>query len=220
MTLKLQKPAASVYPADSDSANQCERYAEHCRVQLRTQKADNIPLKIRKGVTAEKPTFEPTFISVSGGQSAGRYRDFVYSPNDKILTMLGVDPKERENFPSAATERKAICDKVLGYLLKRCRYARNEFALGFKKKMVHQLSLKFEKLEELVDNECSCVTFKESSRESMTTVRNADPVDRRKMMLLKSSDTGPNMRNLQSGMSANRKLLLEKANRTRSAGNV
>lgn len=175
-------------------------------------------MKIRKGITAETPTFEPTFISVAGGQSAGRYRDFVYSPNDKILTMLGVDPHEREKFPSAATERKAICDKMLGYLLKRCRYPRNDFALEFKRRLIDQLSIKFEKLKELVDNECSCVTFQESSRESMTTVRNADPVDRRKMMLMKSTGSGTSTRNLQTGMSANRKLLLEKANRTRSVG--
>lgn len=122
------------------------------------------------------------------------------------------------NSPPRPPREKLFGDKMLGYLLKRCRNPRNDIALEFKRRSVDQLSIKFEKLEELVDSECSCVTFEESSRESMTTVRNAGPVDRRKMMLMKSTGTGTSTRNIQTGMSANRKLLLEKANRTRSVG--
>ena len=158
-------------------------------MQLRNTKAENVPLKVRKGITQEKPTFEATFVSV-GGQNHGRYRDAVYTPNDKILTTMGVAPNEREKFPTVAIERKVICDKMLGYLLKRHRYARNEFALEFQQKMIEQLSKKFEDLKAIVDEECSCVTLTKSARkESVNTKTKTSQGDDKRRMMLQQTKT-------------------------------
>jgi hypothetical protein len=207
-------------------------------------------MKIRKGITPEKPTFEPNFITTSGGHGPSRYRDAVYTPNDKILTMLGVDPTERDKFPTTVDlERKVICDKMLGYLLKRNRFARQEFALDFQKKMVHQLNAKFDRLKNMVDEECSCIAGKGSNtakRDSLATVRSADPVDKRKLLLQRSMnqnadqgtgqlkskrpDAGMNLLLQKKGlpskassavhypdsMSENRKLLMQKTYKTKS----
>lgn len=212
-------------------------------MQLRNTKAENVPLKLRKGITPEKPTFEPTFVSV-GTQNRGRYRDAVYTPNDKILTTMGVEPNEREKFPTVAIDRKEICDKMLGYLLKRNRYARNEYALEFQKKMIQQLGKKFENLKDIVDEECSCVTLAKSTRkESINTkVKTSQGDDKRRMMLqqVKTSkvpapDAGMNLLSQKNGspspfltkkaeqktktdVSANRKLLMQKTAATKKFG--
>lgn len=179
--------AASLYASDSDESLQCESYGEHCRIQLRHQKTHDIPLKIRKGITSETPTFEPNFISAAGGQSSSRYRDAVYTNNDKILAMMGVEPQEREKFPTFTIDRKAICDKMLGYLLKRNRMARNEFALEFQKKMVQELNNKFEDLKDMVDKECSCIPEKKKANQRDTiTVQSASGDDKRKLLLQRS----------------------------------
>ena len=212
-------------------------------MQLRNIKAENVPLKLRKGITPEKPTFEPTFVSV-GTQNRGRYRDAVYTPNDKILTTMGVEPNEREKFPTVAIDRKEICDKMLGYLLKRNRYARNEYALEFQKKMIQQLGRNFENLKDIVDEECSCVTLAKSNRkESINTkVKTSQGDDKRRMMLqqVKTSkvpapDAGMNLlsqkkasaspfltkkaeQKTKTDVSANRKLLMQKTAATKKFG--
>jgi hypothetical protein len=208
---------------------------------MRAQKCDNIPLKTRKGITAEMPTFEPNYISAAGGQSSSRYRDAVYTPNDKILTMMGVEPNEREKFPSTAVDRKVICDKMLGYLLKRNRIARNEFALEFQQKVIEHLNYKFEHVKSMVDNECSCIQnkTKTSDRDSFASVRRADPVEKRALLLKKStalldakSDASTPLLKKKNAItkaksssvvpsttpSANRKLLLQKTYKTKSLG--
>ena len=138
---------------------------------------------------------------------------------------------------------------MLGYLLKRNRFARQEFALDFQKKMVYQLNAKFDHLKNIVDEECSCITGKgknTAKRDSLAAVRSAGPVDKRKLLLQRSSiqDTdlgtsqlnskkpdagmnlvlqkkGPASRTLSAGhepdkMSENRKLLMQETYKTKS----
>jgi hypothetical protein len=142
----------------------------------------NMPLKKRKDIIAKKPTFEKSLIPVAGGQSASRYRDFVYTENEKLITILGVEPSERGLFPSTPTRRKDLCDKFLGYLLVQTTGPRTQHGLEFRQKLIKQLDSKFDKLKKSVDEECPSVCDAESR---VSLIKAADGESKRKLLLQK-----------------------------------
>lgn len=129
-----------------DFSAQCKEYAEFCRLRLLEEEdsddEDSLPEQLVS--SAQRPRFQVGLIPITDGQNATRYSDAVFTPEDKLLTALGVEKLNHGAATVSAEDTKSICNTAIDDLICKTVSYRTTFANMVEGLLAKKLNTEFD----------------------------------------------------------------------------